>query len=209
MSDETPISDEALLNILRLTEEASPAPWTSARLAHAYTGESLTAGEFGEYMSHSHRVSQLKDAYFVYVELDDGPADVCHTGNGPRSAWNAALIAAMRNDLPGILVRLERAEAQIEGDRDIQRAALAERDQELLRAAERIAERESQLVIMRSRLEECLVTYPERFDAESLGPVIFRSELLSILERYDIHRAARIAELEAGNDGLEAEIEDR
>jgi hypothetical protein len=54
------------------------------------------------------------DFFVVWCEKPDGPADVCHTGNGPTSGANARLIAAA----PDLLTALrEVRDGALESDR--------------------------------------------------------------------------------------------
>lgn len=59
------------------------------------------------------------DFYGVVCEKVDGPADVCHTGNGPTSDHNAAFLAHARTDLPRLLDALEEKERE---NAELQRA---------------------------------------------------------------------------------------
>ncbi len=113
-------TDAQLALLDRIERQASPPPWREARMIHDETGEPLTREQMIEYVTNTVRVSGGDSFYFVYIEKDDGPADVCHTGNGPTSLANSALIASMRNNWPGLLARLrqerearEKAESEL------------------------------------------------------------------------------------------------
>jgi len=76
----------------------TPGPWIAYHMTHAERGDNLTPEELGEYVCNSVKKSALAsgttDFLFVSAEKPDGPADVCHVGNGPTSPANAKLIAA-------------------------------------------------------------------------------------------------------------------
>lgn len=76
----------------------TPGPWTAYRMVHEATNEPMSPEQVGEYVRNSVVKSAGEsgslDFLFVSVEKPDGPADVCHVGNGPTSPANACLIAA-------------------------------------------------------------------------------------------------------------------
>ena len=88
-----------------LYAKATQQGWNGYRMT--VDGELPTDDELVEYLTnailegsrdHEGRV----EFHFVHVEKDDGPADVCHTGNGPTSRANAEWIAEVHNAWPGI-----------------------------------------------------------------------------------------------------------
>jgi hypothetical protein len=76
----------------------TPGPWNPHVMTHVDRGDLLTPEELGEYVKNSVIKSALESdtTEFVFVSADkqDGPADICHVGNGPTRAANARLIAA-------------------------------------------------------------------------------------------------------------------
>jgi hypothetical protein len=74
----------------------SPEPWGAFRLDVSGTDE------FKAYTARCIDQGAPEDFYIVMVEKPDGPADVCHVGNGPTSAENARRIVACVNALAGI-----------------------------------------------------------------------------------------------------------
>ena len=81
-----------------LAEQATPGEWIACQMSHFERGGDLTPDELGEYVANAVRKSQATSGssrfLFVSVMKTDGPADVCHVGNGPTSPANAAFIAA-------------------------------------------------------------------------------------------------------------------
>jgi len=160
MSDKTETAPLDLAALRRLCEEATPGPWDHFRLedpspvalaAYVTATAAMGSGEF----------------YIVGCDKPDGRADVCHAGNGPTSAQNAAFIAAARTALPALLDRVERAEraseehdADLEGERDRLRASLTAAESAL--AASR-AEAERLRGSLRSA--ESAMTYSRAFPA--------------------------------------------
>ena len=75
----------------------TPGPWIAFRMVDE-DGNLLTPEAVGEYMKNSTIVGLEEtgrlDFYGVSCTKHGGDADVCFTGNGPTSAFNAALIAA-------------------------------------------------------------------------------------------------------------------
>jgi hypothetical protein len=74
----------------------SPEPWGAFRLDVSGTDE------FKAYTARCIDQGAPEDFYVVMVEKPDGPADVCHVGNGPTSAENARRIVACVNACAGI-----------------------------------------------------------------------------------------------------------
>jgi hypothetical protein len=76
----------------------TPGPWKPYVMTHADRGDLLTPEELGEYVKNSviKSAQESGSAEFVFISADkpDGPADVCHVGNGPTRKANAYLIAA-------------------------------------------------------------------------------------------------------------------
>ncbi len=98
------------LNIPKLEEalaSASPAPWTAYRLIHEDRGDDMTPDEVGQYAKNSvvKSASESGSSQFlaILVQKSDGPADVCHVGNGPTSPANATAIAEMRNQIDQLI----------------------------------------------------------------------------------------------------------
>ena len=73
-------------------------PWRAHRIVHFETGEALTPEEIGEYVKNtvlnSAEESGTTDFLIVSCEKPDGPADICHVGNGPNAKAIAPLLAA-------------------------------------------------------------------------------------------------------------------
>jgi hypothetical protein len=84
----------------------TPGPWTWGRLVDD-TGEPLRGEPLEAYVLGTIERSGGADFFAVLCEKPDGPADVCHTGNGPTSAENARLIAAAPDLLEAARVMLE------------------------------------------------------------------------------------------------------
>lgn len=67
-------------------------------MVHEDTNKPMTPEQVGEYVCNSVKKSAAEsgrlDFLFISAEKPDGPADVCHVGNGPTSPANALLIAA-------------------------------------------------------------------------------------------------------------------
>lgn len=74
-----------------LSRLASPAPWQHVRL-------DMQVDDFAAYAASCVEAGPLEDIHAVLCNKPDGAADVAHTGNGPTSPENAALIVALRND---------------------------------------------------------------------------------------------------------------
>lgn len=76
----------------------TPGPWTAYAMVHEDTNEPMTPEQIGEYVKNSVIKSAEQSGtlqfLFVSAQKPDGPADVCHVGNGPTSPANAKLIAA-------------------------------------------------------------------------------------------------------------------
>ncbi|MFN7002166.1 MAG: hypothetical protein ACK4NW_01905 [Roseinatronobacter sp.] len=73
---------------------ATPGPWSGHNMVHADTGEQMTPEELGDYVCNSVKMGDYDRFLFVSGRHDNGmPADVCHTGNGPKGPYNTALIA--------------------------------------------------------------------------------------------------------------------
>lgn len=71
----------------------TPGPWECAQFVAPNTGEPLGLEGAKKYVAEC--IDKGGPQFFgVVCEKPDGPADVCHTGNGPTSAANARLIAA-------------------------------------------------------------------------------------------------------------------
>ncbi len=67
--------------------EFTKGPWTPCIL-------NIKKEVIGEYVQRCVDSSPDDRFFFVSVEKEDGPADICHVGNGPTSEKNAFLIAA-------------------------------------------------------------------------------------------------------------------
>ena len=77
----------------QLKAAATIPPWEWGNLAGLDSHEAMI-----DYVSKTIRVGHSERFYGVVAIDKIGPADVCHTGNGPTSAANAAFITAARND---------------------------------------------------------------------------------------------------------------
>lgn len=83
----------------------TPGPWKLMRL------ESEQHEEIAAYQARC--TAKGEGPFFIVLcEKPNGPADVAHTGNGPTSGWNGALIAAA----PELLQELRRLLAAVEAD---------------------------------------------------------------------------------------------
>ena len=100
--------------VAKMTE----GPWTAYRMTHHERGDDLTLEEIGKYVRNSVAKSAEKSGssafLFVSAEKPDGPADVCHVGNGPTSPQNAAGIVALRNAAPALLDEVEALRAVLD-----------------------------------------------------------------------------------------------
>lgn len=86
----------------------TPGPWKLMRL------ESEQHEEIAAYQAGC--TAKGKGPFFIVLcEKPDGPADVAHTGNGPTSGWNGALIAAA----PELLEALKAVDAAWSTDEDV------------------------------------------------------------------------------------------
>jgi hypothetical protein len=99
--------------------EHTPGPWTAARLVEE-DGEP-TRGDAAKKYAADCIDKGGENFFIVWCEKPDGPADVCHTGNGPTSAENARLIAAAPDLLAFAERYVDEAEAGggWEGDEDL------------------------------------------------------------------------------------------
>lgn len=66
----------------------TPGPWVAYRL------DTEGHDAFADYARRAIAVGGTRDYFIVVGQKPDGAADICHTGNGPASAANAALCAA-------------------------------------------------------------------------------------------------------------------
>lgn len=93
-------------------QAASPGQWQACRMTHEERGGDLTPEELGEYVKNSVIKSQADSGstafFFVSVDKGDGPADVCHVGNGPTSPANADFIQHAKDDIEFLLAELSR-----------------------------------------------------------------------------------------------------
>lgn len=117
------LSEKELEELDQALRAASPEPWTAERLdadGHA---------AMAKYVDGTIRMGGTR-YFLVGGQHDDGkPADVCHTGNGPRSEANVHAIAALRNAAPSLISDLRSA-----------REALAEERRRALEEAAQLAE---------------------------------------------------------------------
>lgn len=81
-----------------MAQRYTSGPWTAYAMVHEETNEPMTPEQIGEYVKNtvikSAKTSGTLQFLFVSAQKPDGPADVCHVGNGPTSPANAKLIAA-------------------------------------------------------------------------------------------------------------------
>jgi hypothetical protein len=98
------------------TQAHTQGPWTWGRLVDVDTGEPLRGDSVKRYISGCIDRGDPDDFFFlVLCEKPDGPADVCHTGNGPTSRANARLIAAAPDLLEAVRAQIaydDRPEAE-------------------------------------------------------------------------------------------------
>jgi len=80
------MSKELVERIAELKKSITPGPWQCGAM-------DMPLDKIGEYVQGCVDVGPLNDFYFILCQKEDGPADVCHVGNGPTSEHNAALIA--------------------------------------------------------------------------------------------------------------------
>jgi hypothetical protein len=99
--------EEIIAELTRAHEASTQGEWTGYRLVHADRGDTMTPEEMGEYVRNSviksESESGTRDFIAVLGNKPDGPADVCHVGNGPTSPANAAFIVAAHNHLGALL----------------------------------------------------------------------------------------------------------
>ena len=108
------LSDEQIEALERLEREATPGPWDGTRLAFD-PPEATEKDSMKRYVTGA--IDKGGDEYFaVLCEKPDGRADVCHTGNGPTSGWNAMLIGTVRTALPLLLAEVRASRAPREDD---------------------------------------------------------------------------------------------
>jgi len=226
--DPTPDLDE----LTKLEKAATPGPWTGARMVHADRCDALTHDELVEYfartLTKSAAESGTSDFFFTRCEKADGPADVCHTGNGPTSWPNAALIAAARNALPWLLRaarELDELRAIMSGDMDDFVVKAQEEAMAKLRArAEKAEARAKELEGLYAR--QCALTElkddraaraearAKELEAELYGPVLETlRDLLSTYGPDDVlvkaHRIERAREVCARIEAAQKQAEGR
>lgn len=86
---------------------ATPRPWSAVRLIDR-DGSPLRAESAASYVAGCIRSGGDRDFFAVLATGEDGePVDVCHTGNGPTSRANAALIAAAPDMLAALVACVE------------------------------------------------------------------------------------------------------
>jgi len=74
----------------------TPRPWVFVQLVNEDGGR-MTAQDASEYVANT-ALHGSEGFYAVQARKDDGKLyDVCHTGNGPDSQWNASAIAEAVN----------------------------------------------------------------------------------------------------------------
>ena len=109
-SSVSPLSEEAIAELEQIHEAASAPPWTAFRLVHHRRHDDMSPSEVGEYVKNSVIKSgdESGSMQFLAVRVDksDGPADVCHVGNGPTSPANARCIAALHNAFPALIAEV-------------------------------------------------------------------------------------------------------
>ena len=105
MSDETKLDLEA---IEAKCAAATPGPLEAVVLGVA--GVSATREETIAYLTRCVDVGG-PDYWIVLCQKTDGPADVCHAGNGPTSRANAEFIAHARTDVPALVAEVRRLRA--------------------------------------------------------------------------------------------------
>ena len=113
-------------------DKASGQSWQAWNMVHGDTGKPMTPDELGEYVKNT-VLKSIEDGgsadQFLFVSFDgEGNSDICHVGNGPNRAANAAFIAHARTDIPALIAALESSEGllrqAIEALRTLQRQAL-------------------------------------------------------------------------------------
>jgi len=75
----------------------TPRPWMAVQLVNE-DGSRMTAQDASEYVANT-AIHGSEGFYAVQARKDDDGKlyDVCHTGNGPDSKWNASAIAEAVN----------------------------------------------------------------------------------------------------------------
>ena len=102
---------------LALAAEASPGPWEAVQLTH--NGELLRGDDLVEYIRNSIKASPREEFLAVLCEKPDGPADVCHVGNGPTSPANARFIEKARELVPALVLECLRWRRRWAEDREL------------------------------------------------------------------------------------------
>lgn len=94
-----------LTRLRELEAKATKGPWTAVELCP-------TDGTITEYVAKTIELGERAEYFAVRCESNpSGRFDVCHTGNGPTSPENAALISLLRNAAPEIAALVEAVEA--------------------------------------------------------------------------------------------------
>lgn len=120
MSNQTPTVAEKIAELERYEAQATPGPWLPFTMAADDNGTRLTPEQIGDYVKNSVIKSYAESGsdkfIFVSCEKEDGPADVCHVGNGPTSPQNAAFITALRNHALPVIKEQQASIDQLEAD---------------------------------------------------------------------------------------------
>jgi hypothetical protein len=96
--------NELIARSRKVLDAATPGNWRDVVMRDV-----LTFDDIKDYLNKTVRAGKKGAFLFVLGEKDDGPTDICHTGNGPDSKENAAAIVQAHNDMPALLACLERA----------------------------------------------------------------------------------------------------
>lgn len=130
-------------------EHGTPGPWSGYNMV-GIDSKPMTAEEIGEYVTNSVKMADSDRFLFVSGKHEDGgPADVCHTGNGPKGPYNTALISAA----PAMADEIDRLRKQLKDTLDREAETHRRHDAKLDAKDACIAELESLLTKFADAIE--------------------------------------------------------
>jgi hypothetical protein len=77
-------------------------------------GEPLRGGAAAKYVADCIASAPQDADFYAIAQAGDDKPDICHTGNGPTSASNAAFCAHAREDIPWLVAEVERLREELE-----------------------------------------------------------------------------------------------
>lgn len=95
--------------IRKMLEAITPGDWKPANMVDIETGKPFTPERFANLAKKTIEEGKVPEFSFIEAEKEDGPADICWTGNGPTSKRNAAFIAAAPDIVRQLLEEVERS----------------------------------------------------------------------------------------------------